>query len=196
MNGSFGSYVIYAGTNDCVEISLDHPWLANSPWIEDNPSFWLRAPYEEFDDYALQVYCGPQGYGVYTDHVENEAPVLPAFCLNLESFLFASPIDSDSSGAKWSDGGMILRFQASDTQISGSLSYNDDAACVIDGGETTLYVKGKDGTGDWKYAKQNVGTETITKEMIGHSLKGAKVWLEKNVDGVRFVKMGTPGAKI
>ena len=32
--------------------------------------------------------------------------------------------------------------------------------------------------------------------MIGHSLKGAKVWLEKNVDGVRFVKMGTPGAKI
>ncbi len=194
---------LYAGSDNGKALAMSTYWNTGD-W------FWLRAPSDSIDFYALVAYPGN-----YVDHylVSFYGAVQPASNLNLSSAIFASAAPAASSdtveaGTIQTDKAMTLRLDGSGMNI-GNVIYDSakgEKIYVNKSSEATgtvsVVVQGNDGTNDWYYTKALAYGEIIEMDEIKTALNlsddiavnDCKIWLETIVDGVTYAKTLTAGS--
>ena len=176
---------IKAGTGDSTVIAM-------SSYMSSYQTFWLRSPRGNEGGNAL--FADPDDCVGFT-YVDDDRAVRPASNLNLSSVLFASAAKAASSDTAVTDKitfsmAMSLRLDGSGKNI-GTVTYSTITGDIkaVKGSTAqpvSLVVQGNDGTNDWYYSKQIIGTETINESAIASEtytpasidLSACKIWLE------------------
>ena len=186
-DGYGSSYkTIKAGSDNSTVLAMSSYWSSGDDW------FWLRSPNVRNQDSAL---CVLSGDSVRSEYLNVGNVVQPASNLNLSSVLFASAATAashyTSEAVRISSGkAMTLRLDGTGKDI-GTVTYNTTTGDIkVVKGSTaqtvSLVVQGNDGTNDWYYSKQIIGTETINESAIASEtytpasidLSACKIWLE------------------
>ncbi|MGN0521701.1 MAG: chitobiase/beta-hexosaminidase C-terminal domain-containing protein, partial [Eubacterium sp.] len=188
----FSYNTIKAGSGDSTVLAM------NSYWSSGN-DFWLRSPFDGFDDSAL---VADPGAFVYDDDVLDGRAVQPASNLNLTNVLFSSAVtekpsnDGPVAGNIASDKAMTLRFDGSSMDI-GTVEYDpktdtikaqkgsaDKVALVVQG-KNVIQKQDESDEKDWFFSvligeEFSIGAEPIKTacSLSSLNLENCKIWLE------------------
>ena len=196
VDGYGSSYTtIKAGTSDSTVLAMSSYWRSGD-------RFWLRSPYDRYDNCALLA-----SPGIYVDYYDvnfGAIAVQPASNLNLSSVLFASAATAASSDTAESytialEAAMTLRLDGTGKDI-GTVTYNTTTGDIkaVKGSTSqtvALVVQGNDGTNNWYYSKKIDAAETVNALAIKSALSlssdidlsACKIWLEiTDTDGMIY----------
>ena len=154
--------------------------------------FWLRSPNAGTSNGALSA---STGHFVSSHSVDGSSRCVPACALNLESVIFASAAQPQSSSAL-SDGVYFRVAEPSQgDKIKATATTSGRKVTVTKGSEGTgdeyLYIQGNDGMEDWVYSQKIEGSTTFTANEIrasATSFAGCKAWLETTDENVTYAR--------
>lgn len=180
----FGQADIKVGSDDSITVATGDNASPNSPYVNSR-YFWRRTGCTNTE----YVYVdGAMGYTVSGD-----APVVPAFHLNMSSVLFASGAPAGTSDASLSDA-MTFRYDCTD-KVTSTAVYEANGVKVTKGGDNEyLYIQWKENDTDKVYSKQITSDMNISRESLGvDSFEKCKIWIEKVEDNIAYAVEATIG---
>ena len=178
----FGQADIKVGSDDSITVATGNNASPKSPYVNSN-YFWRRTGYTETE----YVYVdGARAYTVWGD-----APVVPAFHLNMSSVLFASGAPAGTSDASLSDA-MTFRYDCTD-KVTSTAVYEANGVKVTKGGDNEyLYIQWKEDGTDKVYSKQITSDMNISRGSLGvDSFENCRIWIEKVEDSIAYAVEAT-----